>query len=177
MSALKYNPEDVAAALIQARGNFTTAAQIMGSNRKTVSQYVRRFPMCAQATKEGRAVRVDMAERALDLELATIREPATIDPKTGKKVPGKLIKAPARWAVKFVLMTLGKERGYSWYPGSQLPIQVVEQQKTVIINQFNALPPEERREMVAQLRRARELGKKDVPQIVDGEFEVVDNVA
>ena len=174
VSNLKFNPEDIAAALVVARGNMTVAARLLESNRKTVSQYVKRFPMCAEAVREGREVRIDIAEHALDEELATIREPATIDPKTGKRVPGKLVKAPAQWAVKFVLMTLGKDRGYSWYPGSQLPVQIIEQQKTVIINQFNALPAEERAQMIAQLRRARELGQAGVPQIVDGEFEVVE---
>jgi len=162
-NTLKFNPEEIAEALVRARGIRKMAAQIVGCNRDTISNYIDRFPACAKAAHEGRSVLLDDAEIGLLDELSFQRDPET----------GEVTKRPARWAIKWVLMTLGKERGYSWYPGAGAPQVVIQEQRQVIINQIAALPADERRALKQSFLKARELGRPEIPRLedaVDGDF-------
>ena len=90
MGIERYSTAQVIEALQTARGIKTDAAKILRCTRHTVENYIKRYPTVARAYQEQRATLVDLAE-------------------------GKLIgKVDAdEWpAIKFVLVTLGKARGY-----------------------------------------------------------------
>jgi predicted transcriptional regulator len=89
--------EEVAEAVRQAGGRLATAAELLKCSQPAVRRYIERFPEVREAFEEERAVVIDTVE-------------------------SKLIEAVERGdlrAVKFVLSTLGKDRGYTkrWGPG------------------------------------------------------------
>lgn len=86
----KYSTAKVIEALRQARGIKAVAAKLLNCHRQTIENYIKRHPTVARAYQEQRETLVDIAE-------------------------GKLIKKvdADEWpAIKFVLVTLGKTRGY-----------------------------------------------------------------
>lgn len=90
MGIERYSTAQVIEALQVARGIKTDAAKILRCTRHTIENYIKRHPTVAKAYREQRETLVDLAE-------------------------GKLIgKVDAdEWpAIKFVLVTLGKTRGY-----------------------------------------------------------------
>jgi len=87
----KFSTETVIKALKKARGVKAVAAQILGCDRHTVDNYIKRHPTVAKAYQEQRETLIDVAEGKLITKI------------DGDKWP----------AIKFVLTTLGKERGYT----------------------------------------------------------------
>lgn len=90
MSEQRYTTEEVIAAITRARGIKVVAAKALGCNRLTIDNYIARHPTVKAAYEEQRATLVDIAEAQLLKKLDS-----------------------AEWdAIKYVLSTLGKERGY-----------------------------------------------------------------
>jgi len=90
MNKPRYTAEEVAEALRAAYGVHADAAMRLGCHRTTILDYIRRYPEARQAYEEARAVVVDKAESQL-IALVDSRE----------------------WpAIRFVLVTLGRDRGY-----------------------------------------------------------------
>jgi hypothetical protein len=91
MKTPRYTPDEVAAALRAAGGVHAVAAEKLGCHRTTILDYVRRHPKVRQAYDEARAVAVDKAESKL---MALVER--------------------EEWpAIRFMLVTLGRDRGYS----------------------------------------------------------------
>jgi len=89
--ARRYSPEKVTEALRLAAGIKAEAARKLGCTRATVDAYIKRYPEVREAWIENRETLVDAAE-------------------------SKLIAAVEReeWrAIRFMLLTLGKDRGYT----------------------------------------------------------------
>ena len=86
----KFSTETVIKALKKARGIKAVAAKILGCDRHTVDNYIKRHPTVAKAYQEQRETLIDVAEGKLITKLD----------------------ADESWAIKFVLTTLGKKRGY-----------------------------------------------------------------
>lgn len=83
-------PAAVAEALRRTRGIKVLAGKMLGVDRATVHNYCKRYPTVQQAVEEARETLIDMAE-------------------------GKLVQRvdAGDWdAVRFVLVTIGKQRGY-----------------------------------------------------------------
>ena len=87
----KYSTETVIRALKKARGIKAVAAKILGCDRHTVDNYIKRHPTVAKAYQEQRETLIDVAEGKLITKI------------DGDEWP----------AIKFVLATLGKDRGYT----------------------------------------------------------------
>lgn len=90
MSEQRYTAEQVIEAIKKARGIKAVVARSLGCDRSTVNNYIERYPTVKRAYEEQREVIIDIAE-------------------------GQLIKKvdSGEWdAVKYVLSTLGKDRGY-----------------------------------------------------------------
>lgn len=85
-----FSVDDVAKAIEASRGIKTAAAKSVGCSTDTIDRYIAKYPTVAVAYQRGRASIVDVAESVL------------------------LDKLKARqWdAAKFVLTTLGKDRGW-----------------------------------------------------------------
>lgn len=91
MTKQRYTAEQVAEALRAAGGVNADAAQRLGCHRTTVMDYMRRYPQVREVYEDARAVVVDMAESQL-----------------------KALVEKGVWpAIRFVLVTLGRDRGYS----------------------------------------------------------------
>ena len=91
MKTPRYTADQVAEALRAAGGSHADAAERLGCHRTTILDYVRRCPRVRQARDEARAELIDKAESQLR---------AMVD--------------RGEWlAVRFVLVTLGRDRGYS----------------------------------------------------------------
>ncbi len=91
MKTPRYTAEQVAAALRAAGGVHAIAAEQLGCHRTTILDYIRRYPKVRQAYDEARAVAVDRAESKL---MALVER--------------------EEWpAIRFTLVTLGRDRGYS----------------------------------------------------------------
>jgi len=91
MKTPRYTAEQVAAALRAAGGVHAVAAEQLGCHRTTILDYVRRYPKVRQAYDEARAAAVDKAESWL---MALVER--------------------GEWpAIRFTLVTLGRDRGYS----------------------------------------------------------------
>jgi len=91
MKTPRYTPDQVAAALRAANGVHAIAAEQLGCHRTTILDYIRRYPKVRQACDEARAVVVDKAESKL---IALVER--------------------EEWpAIRFTLVTLGRDRGYS----------------------------------------------------------------
>ena len=89
---LRYTEEEMLEAIRGSWGIMSHVAERLGCHRQTVSKYVKRFPALKEALTEERAKLVDFAEAQLV-----------------KKLTG------GDWsAIKFVLVTLGRERGYGY---------------------------------------------------------------
>lgn len=91
MAKQRYTAAEVITAIERARGIKAVAAKILGCSRVTVDSYAKRYVTVAQACQQARETLIDVAE-------------------------GQLVKAVdgGEWpAVRYVLATLGKERGYS----------------------------------------------------------------
>lgn len=87
----RYKAIEVVEALERARGIKAVAAKILGCTRRTVERYAERYATVAQACHQARETLIDVAE-------------------------GQLVKAvdSGEWpAVRYVLATLGKKRGYT----------------------------------------------------------------
>ena len=91
MATQKYSREHVLAAVVESRGLVTFVARRLGCTRGTVRNYAARYPDVAQAMYEERERFVDNAELAL-IEL--------VEQHGDQR------------AVRFVLKTIGKDRGY-----------------------------------------------------------------
>lgn len=77
-------------AIVNAKGNITTAAKSLGVTRKTVYSWITEYDI-SDSIEEGRNTRLDLAESQLD----------------------KLIEEGNVTAIIFFLKTQGKERGYT----------------------------------------------------------------
>lgn len=91
MAKQRYTAAEVIDALERARGIKAVAAKILGCTRQTVERYAKRYATVAQACRQARETLVDVAE-------------------------GQLVKSvdAGEWpAVRYVLATLGKSRGYA----------------------------------------------------------------
>lgn len=80
----------MAHAIRTSRGILAAAARSLGCERETVVNYCKRYPTVQAAYDEQREVLVDIAESQLI----------------------KQVDAGTEWGVKWVLATLGKDRGY-----------------------------------------------------------------
>lgn len=90
MAKPKYTPQQVIEALKQTRGIKSLAAQALGCDRSTIENYIAKHPRVKAAYEEQRATLVDVAEGHLAIKLDN-----------------------GEWdAVKYVLNTLGRDRGY-----------------------------------------------------------------
>src|SRR5262245_26829790 len=89
--ATNYSLYELTDAIIASQGLVMTAAAKLGCQRKTLYNYLRRFPALRETLQTQRELRVDRAERSLDDAVA----------------------AGEAWAVAFTLKTLGKNRGYT----------------------------------------------------------------
>lgn len=90
MKTERYTTEQVIAALRQAKGMVTIAAQALKCEPRTVRNYIDRYPTVKQACDDERAQVLDIAELRL-YQAIQDREP---------------------WAITFTLKTIGKDRGY-----------------------------------------------------------------
>lgn len=86
----RYAPEEVIAAIRATKGIVSQAAKRLGCTARTVDNYAARWPEVAEALEEERRILVDTAEIQLM----------------------KLVQNGEWEAVKFVLKTVGKDRGY-----------------------------------------------------------------
>ncbi len=91
MTQERYTAEQVAEAITETRGFITYTAKRLGCDRSTVYNYIKRYPICADAVADAREGFLDMAEMALH-----------------KKVQDEDITA-----IIFALKTVGKSRGYA----------------------------------------------------------------
>lgn len=90
MSEGRYTTEQVIDALRKSAGIKSQAARALGCNRLTVDNYIQRYPTVKAAYEEQRQVIIDAAESQLVKKLSA-----------------------GEWdAVKYVLSTLGRDRGY-----------------------------------------------------------------
>ena len=91
MATEKYTCAEVIEALQKAQGIQAHAAELLGCNRATIANYIKRHPTVAQAYEDLRETIVDRAERGLIKKLVEEEWPA----------------------IRYVLSTLGKDRGYT----------------------------------------------------------------
>jgi len=90
MRTEKFKKEDILKAIRQNFGNVSAAARKLGCSRTTIMNYVKRYKCCRTALQEQRESMVDDAETGLRTAVLNQED----------------------WAIKFVLMNLGKDRGY-----------------------------------------------------------------
>jgi len=117
----QYTIEEVAQGLRKAGGIFTSAAKNIGCTRKTVSDYVKRYPELQDIVDEGHARMLDLAENNL---------------LTGLKAGDKTMTI-------FVLKCFGKSRGY-------IQSQQVEHVGNVTVVNFKGVPLEEIEEIAGE---------------------------
>ncbi len=90
-STERYTTKEVIQALQDAQGIKAHAAKLLGCSRWTVDNYIKRHPTVARAYEDLRETMIDRAERGLLAKLLL-----------------------EDWhAIKYVLSTLGKDRGYT----------------------------------------------------------------
>lgn len=85
------NKIDLILAIEKTRGNFSAIARILGITRPAVSQRVKRDPALQALVAEAREKLLDSAEAGL----------------------AQAVRAKKPWAIKFVLSTVGRSRGYT----------------------------------------------------------------
>ncbi len=91
---LRYTYEEVEAAIHVESGLITSIARLLECNHQTVHRYLERFPDLGELQLAYRELLVDDAE---------------------KKLANKLKNNKTNWpAIKFILSTLGKDRGYAY---------------------------------------------------------------
>jgi len=86
----RYTQDQVVVALKECNGLLYLAAQRLGCDPDTVTNYLNRYPRLRRIVQEHRGRRVDLAEAALD----------------------RAVLAGEAWAVQFLLRTQAKDRGY-----------------------------------------------------------------
>ena len=87
----RYTQHRVIDAIKQAQGIKAAAAQALGCSRQTVTNYIDRYPAVKEAYQEARDTSLDLAESKL---IALVER--------------------EEWpAIRFMLITLGKDRGYT----------------------------------------------------------------
>lgn len=90
-SPFRINVERLEAALVKYQGNVTAVAKSLGFSRRGIVKAIERSPTLTDLMAELLESRLDVAEDGLN----------------------KALKKGAPWAIKFVLMTQGKGRGYT----------------------------------------------------------------
>ena len=103
----RYTTAEVIEALQRFQGIKALAAEALECDRHTVDNYIKRHPTVAQAYQDLRETMVDRAERGLL----------------------KLLVAEDWQAIKYVLSTLGKDRGYA--PKGELDVTSAGQAVTI----------------------------------------------
>jgi hypothetical protein len=93
---IRYTVEQVLEALTACNGLVYLAAERLGCCSQTICNYQNRHPTIRAAVLERRGKRVDVAEAALD----------------------KAVLNGEGWAIRFILSTMGRDRGYQ--PALQL---------------------------------------------------------
>jgi len=88
----QYKAEELIEAARKTGGNKAAAARLLGCTRQTVDLYCNRYVTVKQAFDDERETMVDWAESGLRDAVITTKAP---------------------WAIKFILRTLGKDRGYT----------------------------------------------------------------
>jgi hypothetical protein len=96
----RYTAAQVVDAVLQAHGNLTAAATVLGCSRETVANYQRRYVTVQQAVQQGREAIVDLCEN--------------------KSV--SLINQGYWPAIKYWLATQGRDRGFG--PDAEQDIKV-----------------------------------------------------
>ena len=91
MKTPRYTAQEVGDALRAVRGVHADAAERLGCHRTTILDYIRRYPEVRQAYEEARAAALDRAESRLIARVERDEWPA----------------------IRFMLVTLGRDRGYS----------------------------------------------------------------
>jgi hypothetical protein len=90
MNRDRYTQQRVIDAIVQARGIKTTAAESLGCSRQTITNYLDRYPAVKAAYDEANESTLDLAESKL---IALVEK--------------------EEWpAIRFLLVTKGKDRGY-----------------------------------------------------------------
>ena len=87
----RYTAQQMIEAAQKTGGNKSAAARLLDCHRETVQRYCRNMVTVNAAFEEQRQVMVDWAETGLREAVITRKDP---------------------WAIKFVLRTQGKDRGY-----------------------------------------------------------------
>jgi len=106
----KFTASQMAEALIASRGMVTQTAKQLGCDRKTVNNYIKKYPSVAQALEDSRAVLGDRIETTLLHEALGVQN---IDPRT--QLPdGTYKREPNMTALIFLAKTHPsmRERGY-----------------------------------------------------------------
>jgi hypothetical protein len=109
MAAEKFTAEQVARAVTSAKGLVYLAARALGCSKRTVSRYVSKYDCVKEALEDARGEVVDVAEDKLF----------------------KALDAEEPWAIRFVLRSLGQDRGYGYntIPGVNAPASGARQQQ------------------------------------------------
>ena len=103
MGKQRYTAAEVSAALRAAKGMISIAAQRLGCDQDTVSNYCRRYPTVEAVKREVRNEVLDEAELRL----------------------WKAIQRDEAWAICFCLKTIGRSRGYGERIDLNLSIEAV----------------------------------------------------
>ena len=91
MNKDRYSQARVIDAIVQARGIKATAAANLKCSRQTITNYIDRYPAVKAAYQEARDATLDLAESKLIV----------------------LVEREEWPAIRFLLVTLGKDRGYT----------------------------------------------------------------
>lgn len=89
--AERFTPDQIVAAIQQARGLVTVAARKAGCSTETIRTYCGKYPQCAAALEEARNTILDTGEQKLF----------------------DAVERGEQWAIVFLLTRLGKSRGYT----------------------------------------------------------------
>ena len=90
MNKPRFTQRQMIDALTKAKGMVSVAARSLDCDPETVRNYVARYPKVAEAIREARELTLDISELALY----------------------KAIQEGEGWAIKYMLATQGKNRGY-----------------------------------------------------------------
>ena len=114
MNTPRYTADQMITAIRAARGIKAAAARALGCSRSTIDNYIRRYDTVAEAYEEARNTLLDDAESAM----------------------AALIDAHEWPAVRFILATLGKDRGYT--ERTETAVQVAGDHGETMLAQFDA---------------------------------------
>lgn len=98
----RYKAQEVADALVEAKGIKSLAAELLGCDWKTVDNYCKRYRVCQEACEVAREELVDLAESKLWVAVNAGQWPQ----------------------VKYTLSTLGRKRGYGEVGDEDRPVVV-----------------------------------------------------